>query len=61
MNVIETVNRLADKYIDEVLMYKDDEFQLRIILKSIAADAYQESFHDCNNNWIDNLTKGVKK
>ena len=60
MNVIETVNRLTEKYIDEVLMYKDDEFQLRIILKSIAADAYQESFHDCNQGWVDTLTKKAK-
>ena len=59
MNVIETVNRLADKYIDEALQSQSDE-QLRIILKSIAADAYQESFHDCNQGWVDTLTKKAK-
>ena len=56
MNVIETVNRIADKYIDESLQSQSDE-QLRIILKSIAADAYQEAFHDCNQNWVDSLTR----
>jgi hypothetical protein len=55
MNVIEEIDKICARYITDVIKYRNDPYQLRIILKDAALDGYQAGYRDCNSSWIENL------